>query len=306
MADAKISALNELTAPAVGDWFAIVDISADPDETKKITFANLLQDYFNTTTQDTTDITEGTDKNFVSDAELVVIGNTSGANTGDQSLTDYFDMTVNDTTDITEGTDKNFVSDAQLVVIGNTSGANTGDQSLPVKATGAEIDTGTDDAKFATPKAIEDSDLSFVSDAETLTNKKVQVGATPAADAFLGISVSLTADVNLTLGEICYVKSDGDMAKADASAIATSSAIAIATAAINADASGIFLLNGVIHVHTLAPAWTIGGLVYLSETEGDMTQTAPSATDSVIQILGVALAADILYFNPQTVQVEHT
>lgn len=34
----------------------------------------------------------------------------------------------------------------------------------PVKATGAEINTGTDDAKFATPKAIADSNLAFLSD----------------------------------------------------------------------------------------------------------------------------------------------
>jgi hypothetical protein len=33
------------------------------------------------------------------------------------------------------------------------------DITIPVKATGAEIDTGTDDAKFATPKAIADSSL---------------------------------------------------------------------------------------------------------------------------------------------------
>jgi protein associated with RNAse G/E len=37
------------------------------------------------------------------------------------------------------------------------SGSNTGDQTLPVKATGAELDTGADDAKFATAKAIKDS-----------------------------------------------------------------------------------------------------------------------------------------------------
>jgi hypothetical protein len=35
---------------------------------------------------DTADISEATDKNYVSDAELVVIGNTSGTNTGDQNL----------------------------------------------------------------------------------------------------------------------------------------------------------------------------------------------------------------------------
>lgn len=34
---------------------------------------------------DTGDIAEVTDKNYVTDAELVVIGNTSGTNTGDQT-----------------------------------------------------------------------------------------------------------------------------------------------------------------------------------------------------------------------------
>ena len=41
--------------------------------------------------------------------------------------------------------------------VANLSGTNTGDQTLPVKATGAEVNTGTDDAKFVTAKAMEDS-----------------------------------------------------------------------------------------------------------------------------------------------------
>jgi hypothetical protein len=41
------------------------------------------------------------------------------------------------------------------------AGAST---SVPVKATGAEINTGTDDAKFATAKAIADSNVAFVAD----------------------------------------------------------------------------------------------------------------------------------------------
>lgn len=61
------------------------------------------------------------------------------------------------TADIADSTNKRYVTDAQLTVIGNTSGTNTGDQTLPVKASGAELDTGTDDAKFATAKAINDS-----------------------------------------------------------------------------------------------------------------------------------------------------
>lgn len=55
------------------------------------------------------------------------------------------------------GLDDNYVTDAEKTKLSNLSGTNTGDQTLPVKATGAEADTGTDDAKFLTPKAIEDS-----------------------------------------------------------------------------------------------------------------------------------------------------
>ena len=55
------------------------------------------------------------------------------------------------------GSDDNYVTDAEKVKLSNLSGTNTGDQTLPVKATGAEVDTGTDDAKFVTPKAMEDS-----------------------------------------------------------------------------------------------------------------------------------------------------
>lgn len=53
------------------------------------------------------------------------------------------------------------VANTSVLTIGagavSVSGTNTGDQTLPVKATAAELDTGTDDAKFATAKAIKDS-----------------------------------------------------------------------------------------------------------------------------------------------------
>jgi hypothetical protein len=40
----------------------------------------------------------------------------------------------------------------------------SGTPTIPVKATGTEIDAGTNDAKFATPKAIEDSSIAFTTD----------------------------------------------------------------------------------------------------------------------------------------------
>lgn len=88
--------------------------------------------------------------------------NDGGTNTviiqdANPDLTNYFNKTTDDSDDITEGISHLFLTTAERTKLSNTSGTNTGDQTLPVKATGAEIDTGTDDAKFATPKAMEDS-----------------------------------------------------------------------------------------------------------------------------------------------------
>lgn len=43
--------------------------------------------------------------------------------------------------------------------VSNLAGTNTGDQTLPVKCSGAEITTGTNDTKFATPKALADAGI---------------------------------------------------------------------------------------------------------------------------------------------------
>ena len=50
------------------------------------------------------------------------------------------------------------------------------------KATGTEVNTGTDDVKYATPKAIKDSKLSYTDGTETLTNKRVTKRVATATD----------------------------------------------------------------------------------------------------------------------------
>ena len=67
------------------------------------------------------------------------------------------------------------VSGTSIKTINSTTLLGSGDIAItvPVKATGAEVDTGTDDAKFATAKAIADSKLSYTDGTETLTNKRI-------------------------------------------------------------------------------------------------------------------------------------
>lgn len=138
-------------------------------------------------------------------------------------------------------------------------------------------------------------------------NNGSTVNPTPSDVTGSGVKITLTAAGNIAFGDICYIASSGKATLADADAIATSSAIVMALATISADASGQFLLLGV--ARNDAWNWTVGGLIYLSTTgtsTNTLTQTAPSGTDDVIQIVGVATHADRMFFNPSLIQVEHT
>jgi hypothetical protein len=178
---------------------------------------------------------------------------------------------------------------------------DAGIMATPVKASSAEITTGTDDAKFATPKAIKDAGI-------VASPPDMLITAAPASDHLVsGIKIVLTAAANLAFGDVCYINSSGKAALIDADAIASMSAVVMcADASISADAGGNFLLMGIARDDTWN--WTVGGLIYgtVTGTTGNtLSQTAPTGTDDVIQIMGVATHADRMYFNPQLVQVEH-
>lgn len=119
-----------------------------------------------------------------------------------------------------------------------------------------------------------------------------------------GETISLTAGENVVFGDICYIKSDGKMWKADANASGKFPAQFMAASIIAADATGIFFVKGIAR----NDAWTLtlGGALYLSTTAGGITQTAPSSTNDCIQVLGFALSATNILFNPSPDYITHT
>lgn len=130
----------------------------------------------------------------------------------------------------------------------------------------------------------------------------------PANHVASGMKIALTAHDTQAFGDVGFINSDGEVALADADAIASASAIVMcADASIAANASGNYLMIGIACDETWN--WTIGGFIYLTvtgTTGNTLSQTAPTGTDDVVQIMGVATHADRMYFNPQLVQVEHT
>jgi len=128
---------------------------------------------------------------------------------------------------------------------------------------------------------------------------KVIVSYNPSPSSDLsgsGSKVTATAGENLAFGEICYLKSDGKLWKADASAVGTMPVLFMAMATILADADGVFLKQGFARDDSWT--WTVGASLYASETAGEMTETAPSTLNSIIQKVGWAYSATKVFFEP--------
>jgi len=119
----------------------------------------------------TADIAASSNKNYVTDAEKTVLGNTSGTNTGDQVLPTLLSLGAvagntaitgatktkitydskglvtagadATTADIAPSSNKNYVTDSEKIVLGNTSGTNTGDQTISLAGDLTGTGTGT-------------------------------------------------------------------------------------------------------------------------------------------------------------------
>lgn len=173
---------------------------------------------------------------------------------------------------------------------------------------GAKLD-GIDADAVSLDTVKSDSDV-----ADALSKKHSQnadssmllVAALSSNQTASGSKVSLTAGESFAFGEVGYIKSDGKVWKAKADAATTMPVRYVALGAISADASGTFLRSGI--VRNDAWNWTVGGesgLIYASAaTAGAMTQTAPSGSGQKVQVIGHALTADIMDFNPESLMGE--
>jgi len=131
------------------------------------------------------------------------------------------------------------------------------------------------------------------------------IKAVPGTALASGMKIVLTSTGTFNFGDVGYIKSDGTVGFADASVIATASALVMCADAQIASTSGNWLLYGMAQL--TAWNWTPGGLIYLTitgTTGNTLSQAQPTATNEVVQVLGVATAADNILFTPQLVQVE--
>ncbi len=125
-----------------------------------------------------------------------------------------------------------------------------------------------------------------------------------ADHTFTGLSAQMLAGGAISAFDlVCIHTVTQEVVEADASAYATARVIGIAPAAISDTATGTVLLQGFIRDDTWT--WTAGSTLYLSETAGAMTHTAPSTDGAFVLVVGVALSPDVVYINPSMDVIEH-
>lgn len=176
--------------------------------------------------------------------------------------------------------------------------------------------------------AVEGVTVVDVSTAQTLTNKTLtspvlttpsafttggtitlaentSIALDPAGSAdgkYSGITIAGTAGAALTFGQLCYLAvadSRWELADADAAATMGTPLLGMCVLAAGADGNATtMLLYGTIRADAQFPALTIGATVYGGETAGAIQVAIPTGADNVIRVVGHALTADEIMFNP--------
>ena len=137
----------------------------------------------------------------------------------------------------------------------------------------------------------------------------VDASADGIADhGYAGMSALLRVGDGANVGAfdlVCISDVTNEVQIADASAVATAKVMGInpSNSAISDNAEGVILLHGFVRDDTWN--WTTGQTLYLSETAGDITATAPTTDGAFVVPIGIALEPDMIYFNPSQTIIEH-
>jgi hypothetical protein len=131
--------------------------------------------------------------------------------------------------------------------------------------------------------------------------------ALSADGKYSGIVEAGTLGDTLAFGHLVYLnEADSRWEKMDANVADgyDKKAGMVLVAGNDGDVSKI-LLWGKIRADSLFPTLTIGNPVYLSETAGEITLTAPTTADAAQRVIGYGDTSDELAFQPSSTVVIH-
>lgn len=120
------------------------------------------------------------------------------------------------------------------------------------------------------------------------------------------ITASLVTSGSNTFGDACYINTAGSAIIASASTVATCPALIMAIATNGSGVVGNYAYPGSV-LRNDDWSWITGSPVYLSivgKSGETLTQSRPAESNNVVQIIGMPIKSNVLYFNPQLTIVE--
>lgn len=148
-----------------------------------------------------------------------------------------------------------------------------------------------------------------------LLSEGASIGLDPSLSAdgtYTGTTITGTAGYTQAFGDLVYLDpTDSRWEQVDANSAQGADGDARATIAMvvvpGTDGNACtLLLNGAIRADAKFPTFTVNNTIYASETAGAVTQTQPSTSGVVIRVVGYALTADSMIFNPSPDYITHT
>lgn len=132
-------------------------------------------------------------------------------------------------------------------------------------------------------------------------NTSIALDPAGSADGkYSGITMTGTGGATIAFGEVVYLDAATSRWKlADADAASTGTPMIAIAVSSSTDGNPItLLLKGNIRADAKFPALTIGAVVYLGETAGAVQTAIPTGADNIIRVMGFALTADEMHFDP--------
>ena len=111
---------------------------------------------------------------------------------------------------------------------------------------------------------------------------------------------------SLSFGHLAYRASDNRLNKTDADTLSkTEGDLAIVLTTGTTAENGYVTILKLGSVKNTSWSFTIGAILYVSQTSGAITATEPSAVGTFSRKVGYAQAANIVYFNPSHTILEN-
>jgi hypothetical protein len=161
----------------------------------------------------------------------------------------------------------------------------------------AELDTAY--AVIDTMRGIEDTlriDLDAANDRIDSVSAPIRISTIPDS-GWIGETVKGIAGDLLRAGKFAYVGADRKYEYARADVLSTAPAVGIVVRTAVENDSVTVLRHGYWRQDS-APNFPANGILYLSDTFSQATDTLPSVVDHFLQVVGVPADTNVIYFDP--------